>query len=188
VTLRLRDAGELDVSGGSSRGSSRLAEWLAWFEAEKIEAVGFGLVTVRAGGSASPVVRAEEARQAFAQPIGSEVADWFTRQDWLRHADLLGARLTTAGPLRLSQSASRGAQGWDVLTQVLSLDGGMRWAQEADPITVALVGGCDGRVTLGGQLALLASAYDAHPAALATAALPIVTHLIERGMLLPADY
>jgi hypothetical protein len=187
VSMWLRDSGELSGNGSAGDGGQgRMAEWLDWFAAERIEAVGFGLVTVRATGSASPVVRIEEARQHLDQPIGGHIADWFARQDWLRGADLLAARLVTAPELRLSQSAERGAEGWEVDTQVLALDGGMRWAQEADPITVALVGGCDGRVPLADQLALLAAAHEVHPAALATAALPIVGHLVERGMLLPA--
>ena len=70
---------------------------------------------------------------------------------------------------------------------MLALDGGMHWAEEVDPVTVALVGGCDGRTRLGDQLAVLAAAYDTEPAKLAAAALPVVAHLVERGMLLPVN-
>jgi hypothetical protein len=182
VALWLRDSGELAGAGAGARA----AEWLSWFAAQRIEAVGFGLITLRASGAARPVVHVEEARQALDQPIGPQVQAWFARQDWLRGAELLDARLVTAPELRLQQGAERGADGWEVGAQILALDGGMRWAQEVDPLTVALVGGCDGTVRLGEQLALLAAAYEAEPAALAVAALPLVTHLVERGLLLPA--
>jgi methylase of polypeptide subunit release factors len=182
VELWLRDAGERYGPDAAVRA----AEWLAWFAEQRIEAVGFGLITLRASGHDSPVIHVEEARQALDQPIGPHVEAWFGRQDWLRTVDLLQERLVTAPELRLQQGASRGADGWEVGTQILALDGGMRWAQEVDPLTVALVGGCDGTVRLGDQLALLAAAYEAEPAALAAAALPLVTHLVERGMLLPA--
>ena len=181
VALWLRDSGEL----AGPDAEARAAEWLSWFAAQRIEAVGFGLITLWAGGAADPVVHVEEARQALDQPIGPHVQAWFSRQDWLRGHELLDARLVTADALRLQQSASRGADGWGVDTQVLALDGGLRWAQEVDPLTVALVGGCDGSVRLGEQLALLAAAHEAEPAALAAAALPLVAHLVERGMLLP---
>jgi methylase of polypeptide subunit release factors len=180
VALWLRDSGEL----AGPEAAARTADWLDWFAAQRIEAVGFGLITLRAGGADQPVIHVEEARQALDQPIGPQIQAWFDRQDWLRDADLLNARLRTAPELRLQQSASRD-DGWEVGTQILALDGGMRWAQEVDPLTVALVGGCDGSVRLRDQLALLATAYEAEPAALAAAALPLVTHLVERGMLLP---
>ncbi len=183
VALWLRDAGEL----AGPEADARTAEWLAWFAEHRIEAVGFGLITLRASGVESPVIHVEEARQALDQPIGPQVEAWFSRQDWLRGADLLQARLVTAPELRLQQSAARGEDGWDVGAQILALDGGMRWAQEVDPLTVALVGGCDGTVRLGDQLAVLAAAYEASPEALAAAALPLVTHLVERGLLLPGD-
>jgi methylase of polypeptide subunit release factors len=183
VALWLRDASEHKDPAAAAR----LDAWLEWFAENRVEAVGFGLITMRASGHADPVLRIEEARQGLDQPIGPHVRDWFARQDWLRGADLLNSRLTTAGALRLSQSAARGPDGWDVETQVLALDGGMRWAQEVDPLTVALVGGCSGDVPLAEQIALLAAAYDAHPAALATAALPLVAHLVERGMLVPVQ-
>jgi hypothetical protein len=182
VAMWLRDSGEL-----GDPGQARASAWLEWFAAHRIEAIGFGLITLHASGADQPVVHAEEARQALDQPIGPHVQAWFDRQDWLRRADLLDARLIGAAPLRLQQSAARGAEGWEVGTQVLALESGMRWAQEVDPLTVALIGGCDGRTRLGDQLALLAAAYDADPAALTAAALPVVTHLIERGMLLPAE-
>ncbi len=181
VELWLRDSGEL----AGPDAAARTAEWLAWFAAQRIEAVGFGLISLRAGGAADPVIHVEEARQALDQPIGPHVQGWFERQDWLRDADLLNARLVTAPELRLQQSASRGEDGWEVGTQIFALDGGMRWAQEVEPLTVALVGGCDGHARLGDQLAVLAAAYEADPTALAVAALPLVTHLVERGMLLP---
>jgi hypothetical protein len=55
-----------------------------------------------------------------------------------------------------------------------------------DPVTLALVGGCDGRLTLGAQLELLATAHDVDAEVLTDAAVPLVAHLVERGFLVPA--
>lgn len=182
VALWLRDAGELDGPDAARR----TAEWLDWFAANRVKAVGFGLVSLHAAGSDQPVVRVEEAMQEHDSVLGPEVAAWFDRVGFVRGADLLGARLVAAPALRLRQTAARGADGWDVDRQILALESGWRWSQEVDPVTVALVGGCDGSVTLGDQLAVLAAAYDAEPIALATVAIPLVGRLVERGMLLPA--
>ncbi|GAA3382460.1 DUF7782 domain-containing protein [Cryptosporangium minutisporangium] len=182
VALWLRDAGEL-VGADAER---RTAEWLDWFTENRVEAVGFGLISVHEAGSDQPVVRVEEAMQEHDTVLGPEVEAWFERVAFVRGADLLRSRLVAAPSLRLRQTASRGAEGWEVDRQVLALESGWRWSQEVDPVTVALVGGCDGSVTLADQLSVLAAAYDAEPVALATVAIPLVGRLVERGMLVPA--
>lgn len=180
-----------DASEDPAARPARAAAWLDWFEASGVEAVGFGLVTLRAGGHDDPTVRIEDLRQQLDERdhLGPLVQAWFDRQDWLRarQHDLLDARLRTADGLRLRQDATRGDAGWEVGRQVLALDGGLRWSEEVDPVTLALVGGCDGKSTLHDQLAVLAAAHDVDPAVLAEVAVPLVSHLVERGMLLAGE-
>ncbi|HEU4425711.1 MAG TPA: methyltransferase, partial [Pilimelia sp.] len=167
----------------------RVAAWLDWFDAQKVEGVGFGVVTLRRGGHADPVVRIEDLRQQVQGPLGDHVADWFDRQDWLRVRDtgeLLAARYRVADGVRLHQEATLGPDGWAVDRQVLTLPGGLRWAEEIDPLILALVSGCDGSVALRDQLAVLAVAHDVPEADLAEVAGPIAAHLVERGILTPA--
>jgi hypothetical protein len=180
VNLWLSDAGESD---------RRLAaEWLDWFDANKVEAVGFGVVNLRRGGHTDPVVRVEELRQPFEDRLGDHVATWFDRRSWLRSAgDLLAHRFRTADGLRLRQEASLGPEGWAVDRQVLALAGGLRFTEEIDPLVLALVGGCDGTVPLRDQIDLLAAAHEVDPAELAEVAGPIIAHLVERAFLTPRD-
>jgi methylase of polypeptide subunit release factors len=162
----------------------RMATWLDWFDAHKVEAVGFGLVTLRRSGHADPVVRVEDLRQAVDQPLGEQVAAWFARQDRLRAApSLVTRRYRAADGLRLHQEATIGAEGWAVDRQLLALPHGLRWSEEVDPLVLALVGGCDGTVPLQDQLAVLAVAHAVPEEALAEVAGPIVAHLVERGFL-----
>jgi methylase of polypeptide subunit release factors len=168
---------------------ARAAAWLDWFDAQKIEAVGFGLVTLRRGGSDDPILRIEDLRQQVQPPMGERVEEWFARQDWLRARDadgLLAARYRLAPGLQLRQEATMGEAGWAVDRQVLAMPHGLRWSEEVDPLVLALVGGCDGRMPLRDQLALLAAAHDAEEAELAEAAAPILAHLVERGIVEPA--
>jgi len=171
--------------GSGGTGAQRRAEaWLDWFDAHKVEAVGFGLVTLRAAGRDQPVVRVEELRQQVEPPMGAQVAAWLARQDWLAGHDraaLLAQRYRAADGLTLRQEATLGPAGWAVDRQVLALPTGLRWAEETDQLVVALVGGCDGRVPLRDQLTLLAAAHDVPEEELAEAALPLVAHLVERG-------
>jgi hypothetical protein len=179
VQMWLRDAGE----GGVERASA----WLDWFEAERIEAVGFGLVTVRASDRDDPVQRVEDLRQIVDQPLGREVLSWFERQDRVRDTGLLDARLRAHPALHLRQEAVRGPDDWEVTRQALVTDGGLRWTQEVDPVVVALVGGCDGTATLRDQLTVLAAAYDTPVEQLLIAAPLVVGPLVERGLLIPVE-
>jgi hypothetical protein len=179
VAMWMRDAGEAEPD--------RAAAWLDWFEAERVDAVGFGLITVRASDSDDPVRRLEDLRQIVDQPLGREVLSWFDRQDRLRDTGLLDARLRAHPALTLRQEAVRDADGWDVTRQVLVGDGGLRWTQEVDPVVVALVAGCDGTRTLRDQLTVLAAAYDTPVEQLLAAAPLVVGPLVERGLLLPVD-
>ncbi|SCL31028.1 Methyltransferase small domain-containing protein [Micromonospora nigra] len=181
VNLWLTDVGE-------AADPRRMADWLDWFDAHKVEAVGFGIVSLRRAGHDDPPVRVEELRQRVEAPMGDRVAGWFDRQDWLRARDtdeLLDARYQAAEGLQLRQEATMGEEGWAVDRQVLAMPHGLRWSEEIDPLVLALVGGADGRLPLRDQLALLAAAHDVPPAELAEAAGPIVAHLVERGFVEP---
>ncbi|MEV0394042.1 DUF7782 domain-containing protein [Polymorphospora rubra] len=181
VSLWLADASE-------DADPHRAAAWLDWFDAHKVEAVGFGLITLRRSGRTDPVVRVEDLRQQVEQPLGEQVAAWFGRQDWLRDRDaeqLLSTRYRAADGLVLHQEATMGDEGWAVDRQVLTMRDGLRWSEEVDPLVLALVGGCDGSVPLREQLALLALAHEVTEDDLAEAALPIVAHLVERGVVAP---
>jgi hypothetical protein len=179
VQMWLRDAGE--------DGTDRAAAWLDWFDEQRVEAVGFGLVTVRASHVDNPVQRLEDLRQIVDQPLGREVLSWFDRQDRVRETGLLDTRLRAHPALRLHQEAARDDAGWDVTRQLLVAGGGLRWTQEVDPVVVALVGGCDGTATLRDQLSVLAAAYDTPVEQLLVAAPLVVGPLVERGLLLPVD-
>jgi methylase of polypeptide subunit release factors len=180
VNLWLADATE-------QRDPTRVARWLDWFDEQRVEAVGFGVVTARRGGHADPVVRLEDLRQSVEQPFGAQVAAWFDRQDWLRgHAGrLLDTRYRLVEGLTLRQEAGRADGDWVVDTQVLAQTAGLRWEEEVDPLVLALVGGCDGSVPLADQVTLLALAHEVSPAQLAEVAGPLVAHLVERGFLVP---
>nr|AUN87442.1 putative methyltransferase [Micromonospora echinospora] len=181
VNLWLTDVGE-------TPDPHRMAAWLDWFDAHKVEAVGFGIVSLRNGGHDDPVVRVEDLRQRVEAPMGDHVAAWFDRQDWLRAQGtegLLAHRFRAAEGLQLRQEATMGDEGWAVDRQVLAAPHGLRWSEEIDPLVLALVGGADGRLPLRDQLALLAAAHDVAPDELAEAAGPIVAHLVERGFVEP---
>lgn len=182
VNLWLRDASE-------PYDPARAQAWLDWFDSQKAEAVGFGLVTIRRGERDAPVVRVEDLRQVVEPPLGEQVAAWFDRQDWLaahRGDALLPERLRRVDGLRLVQESEHDGGDWEVSCQRVSLPGGLRWSEEVDPVALALISGADGTVALRDQVAVLSAAIEAPEPVLAETAVPIVAHLVERGYLLPA--
>jgi hypothetical protein len=163
---------------------ARAQAWLDWFDAQRIEAVGYGLVTLRRNDRKDPVIRISDLRAAPHAPTGGDIAAWFHRQEWLAaHPDLLAARYTRAPQLRLTQQASHDGTEWTVDSQLLAAG---LWAQEVDPVTLALVDGADGTVTVREQLAVLAAAFETPEPALAAMAGPVVSQLVERGLLVPS--
>jgi len=181
VRLWLADAGQ-------TADPDQAAAWLDWFDAQRVEAIGFGLVNLRAGGHDDPVVRVEDLRQTVEPPLGDRVAAWFDRQDWLRSsADLLGVRYRAAEGVQLRQDAALGPDGWEVRRQVLALTDGLRWQEEVDPVALALVAGSNGQLPLRDQLSLLAAAHGVPEEDLVAVAGPVVAHLVERGFLVPVS-
>jgi methylase of polypeptide subunit release factors len=185
VDLWLRDASEpLDAA--------RRESWLDWFDEHAATAIGFGVVTVRRSGRADPVVRVEELTQAVEAPLGTAIASWFDRRDWLaaRRADgfgpLLAECLRSAPDLRLTQEADHDGSDWVVGRQILAQTSGLRWTEEVDAVALALVSGADGGTPVRDQLAVLAAAFDLPLDALAATAAPVVAAMVERGFLLPA--
>jgi len=177
VNLWMRDVGE-------AVDPARARAWLDWFDAHRIEAVGYGLVTLRRNERKDPVVRVSDLRGAPQPPTGADVVTWFERQEWLAsHPDRLAQRYTRAHDLRLTQQASHDGSEWTVDTQVLAAG---LWSQEVDPVTLALVSGADGTVMMAEQVAVLASAFDTPEPVLAAMAGPVVTQLVERGLLTPS--
>ncbi|MFC4912358.1 DUF7059 domain-containing protein [Actinomadura gamaensis] len=65
--LWLRDSAE----AGTPEHGRRYKEWLDYFEDRRVEAVGFGWITLRSGGNDRPAVRIEELRHAVDQPVGA---------------------------------------------------------------------------------------------------------------------
>src|SRR6185437_6889867 len=102
---------------------------------------GYGLVTLRRSMRDDPVVRVEDLRQAPEPSLGAHVPAWFDRQTWLGSHDVLDVAFVRAAGLRLTQEATfaDADADWSVDGQVLALTDGLRWAEEVDPVALALV-------------------------------------------------
>ena len=184
-----RDAG-LDLRAPAAR--AQAGAWLDWLAAQKVEAVGFGLLTLRRT-DAEPAIVVEDLPGDLVDPLGPEVAGWLDRVDRLRayarDDALLDTRLRLADGVVLERYATAGDgpddPGWTEAGAAVARSEGPRWRHEVDEPAAALLAGCRGALPLRELVALLALAYDRPADALVAAALPGVRELIRHGLLVP---
>jgi methylase of polypeptide subunit release factors len=169
---------------GEDHDADQAAAWLDWFESKGVEGVGFGFINVRRIDGPTEVV-CEAARHAVETPWRDRVEDWFAVRDKdLEPETLWQAKLTVADGVVLQQTADAGDEGWEVDRQWLQQTGGMRYAEELDPLVVQFMGACNGQAEVRLQVQLLADTYGAEPAMLYAQLYPVIRHLIERGFLI----
>jgi hypothetical protein len=164
-------------------------DWMRYYEANRIEAIGFGLVTLRRRAAGTPWFRAEEAAQDFAMPCGDHLGAAFELADLLElyPAGALGDLVLRVAPdVVLDERAGPAPGGWTVTDRRLRQTQGLRREGQIDAGMAALVAACDGRRPLAHVLIDAAAAVDVDPSTMARAAEPVVRRLIEQGFLLPA--
>jgi methylase of polypeptide subunit release factors len=182
VELWLKDAGTQHRPGWSERYDA----WLAWFEEQEVEAVGFGWLHLRRVEGRAPVVHLEDWPFEVEQPLGDEVAGRFRRSDVLAGMDdpaLLGSRLRARSDVRQETVGEPGAADPEAI--VLRQQRGMRRARRVDTVEAGLVGACDGDLTVGQVLGALAELLGENPDSLARDRIGAVRELVADGFLLP---
>ena len=179
VELWLKDSG----AHGRAGYTERYDAWLAWFEEQQVEAVGFGWLNLRRVDR-TPVLHLEEWPFDIEQPLGREVSERGRRTDLLAHVDdddLLDLRPVTRVDVRQETQCEPGAT--DPETIVLRQQRGMRRARRADTVEAGLVGACDGDLTLGQILDALAELLGEDAGALRAGRTADLRDLVQDGFL-----
>ncbi len=176
VELWLKDSGH---HGGPDY-AARYDTWLSWLEEQGVEAIGFGWINLHRSGGQS---RTEFMDWPFAleQPIASAIAEWGRATPDATDADLLQRRLVVRPDVRQEAHGLPGAE--DPETIVLRQQRGLCRARTADTVVAALVGACDGELTVGQILDALGQLLDLDPEQLRRDQLPIVKELLAEGFL-----
>ncbi|WP_370942790.1 methyltransferase [Amycolatopsis sp. cg5] len=180
----LRDAG---IDPRSPEGRAKSADWLDWFDANNVDGVGFGFVTLRRSGGKTPTIVAEDLRQAYDDPLGAEAATWLDRVDWLRdNGDVvLETSFQVPKTVLLERVDELGPEGWLTTVRRLHRTDGPGWQHEVDELAGRLLAGCQGALPLEDLIELLAAAQGLSAEELSASAVPVVRELVRHGMLLP---
>lgn len=165
-------------------------EWMDHYDAIGLEAVGFGLITLRRTSRARRWVALEELTQEFALPCGDHIAAAFDRAVWLQEhaADdqaLLDARLVVNADMLLHETRFAAEGEWFPDQALLRLEHGLRYAATVDSYGAELVAGCDGVTRVGELVQRFADAIGAEVSDVAPQSLALMRRLIQEGFVTP---
>jgi hypothetical protein len=182
--------------GGQAQGPAFDALYAAWlddFDARGVEAVGFGVVTLRrpGDGRSASLRRVEEVRTPVAGPLGGHLEACLAAQDWLQtvaatDAALADARLRVAPDITEERHYRPGAQDPEVI--LLHQGGGFGRTVQASTALAGLVGACDGELRVGQLVGALAGLLGVATAELASELLPASRRLVADGFLIPTGH
>jgi methylase of polypeptide subunit release factors len=178
--LWLADAG----LAGTPAYRDRYAEWLDYFAALDIEAVGMGWVTVHRAGHDEPRVICEDWPYAVEQPIGPAFAaelDAVARVRGLSDDQLLQHAWQLADDVVEETQGQPGLA--DPQHIVFRQQRGFRRARTVDTETAAILGACDGDLTLDQILGSVAELLGTDPSALRMRTLAALDELVIEGYL-----
>ena len=145
TTTRREDAGFTDPS--PYREAYR--QWCDYFDELGIESVGMGWFTLTKAGRDTPVVTIEDWPHPVEQPVGSAWADRIDAvnlSERLSDADVLATRWKLAADVTQETVGRPGAE--DPTAIVFRQQRGFRRAVRADTALAAVLGACDGDLTL----------------------------------------
>ncbi len=160
---------------------ARYDRWLSWFDDARIEAMGFGWITLRKAARDVPQVRIEEWTAPVAQPVGIDFLAWAGRADALAAGDLLDVRWRLGGDVLQETAGPVGAEDPAVIR--VQRTGGLRPVRQVDTIEAGLLSASDGDLTAGQILDALAHLLDRDAAELRRTYAPLVAELVADGFL-----
>ena len=178
VTAWLRDTDE------GPRFDQLFVEWMDWMTDRRVEAVAFGVLSMRRRATMGGTVVHDDVPQAVAPRWGEELLGHFARRDAVA-GDLLGRAWTLRPDVRMHQVARSTGSGWEADVQLLQQESGLRWSGGVDAHGATLLAGCDGTRPLGALLSVLAMSTGLTDGEAADQVLPVVRQLIGQGFLTP---
>lgn len=194
VELWLKDSGH-HPSTGTGHGDDyrhRYDTWLSWMEDQGVEGIGFGWINLHkaasgSAGSAEPDdggPRRELLEWPYdvEQPIAPAIGSWGAAV-----RSTVGPESRLVLPVDVQQETVGAPGAEDPSAVVLRQQRGLRRARQVDTVTAALVGACDGDLSLGQLLDAISELLGLDPASTRATYEPIAEELVAEGFLVVAD-
>lgn len=179
IEMWLTDAG----LAGTPAWEPAYRRWLDYFEKLGIVEVGMGWLLLTNAGRSTPHIRIESWPHAVAQPVGDVFARHRAAVDaaMLSEPDLLALRPALADVVQETVGVP-GAE--DPQFIIARQRGGLLRAMKLTTITAAILGACDGEISLGAITDAVAQILQVDVPALRAEALPEIRRALEEQYLL----
>jgi methylase of polypeptide subunit release factors len=159
--------------------TARSLRWLAHLAALGAEGIAYGLVVLRRTDEAARV-RFFDLRGEATSPTALRIGGWLDRtRDHRDLKTLADQRLLVVTDAQLIEESSREPEGWQLKTRRVVSAQALPETVGVDPITAALLAGCDGRLPLSTVAELLGAAAEVDPAQVVR----VAARLVETGHL-----
>jgi 2-polyprenyl-3-methyl-5-hydroxy-6-metoxy-1,4-benzoquinol methylase len=164
-------------------------EWMRFFDAQRIEAVTYGILNLRRSGRTRHWIEIDESSFEVRSACGDTVARTFEAIDFVADASdeaMLRHRFRIAPEIQIEQVARSGEAGLTVQHTVLRRVEGITRDAHLDPYGGTLALGCDGTRALGVILDELAGSLGGDTTSLRAGGVEVARRLARRGFLIPA--
>jgi hypothetical protein len=167
---------------------AQFTKWMTYYEREQIEAIGFGIVTMRRSARGTNWFRCEQLPEVIG-PCGEAIEQGFLARAFLEaHRDdraLLDVRLRHAENLHWEQFHEITAKSWSSLRSQLQIASGLAYRGNVEASVVEFVARCTGEMRLKDHVKKIAAASGQKIDYFTPSFLKVVRRLIELGCLLP---
>ncbi|MDO4928533.1 MAG: class I SAM-dependent methyltransferase [Corynebacterium sp.] len=176
----------------SSNGQAKSTQWLEYFAAHEITEIALGFIALErlVDESEPSEVNVQEinGRDSF---FGTEVAEYFTRAQWLRTvepAEVFASTYFLRPTAKLHTIQKLSHEGMQLEDARLQRHDGIYYSQECPEHVQAILGGvAHGTMSLGEAIRMFAHATGVAEAELQSIVLPYVVRMVSLGLLLPAS-
>jgi len=166
--------------------------YLDYYESERIEAIGSGLVALRKREGRANWIAIEDAPEWQSQEFGAEIELGFRLRDYLEEAGgpagLLAGRFEASPDLVLEQTLQPRAGQWQPAAARLRLTRGLQFSGNVDGRVAEIVSRCDGVTPLAEVFRSLAASLGLEPGRITAGGLEVVRQLVRQGFLLPKGF
>lgn len=166
-------------------------QWMDYYEAQRIEAVSYLLITLRRTDQEHSWTLVDDAPRRIVGPCGADLLATFRLQDsWGTKVDevaFLDTPIRLAPDIQIEQRHAMTSEGVNAVETKLCKMGGARFAARVEPHIAGLVARCDGTRSVGQLLSDMARALGEGEAFVTSPGIAMVRSLMMRGIVVPAS-